>query len=59
MKYDYNKYVALDIYTFLFRTAFGDTKEEIDFRVRQGSNGVVKKVLNYINDKYLKENEDE
>ena len=47
--------VALDIYTFLFRTAFGSTKEEVEFRINQGSHGVVEKVLTYIENKYLKE----
>lgn len=49
------KWVARDIYTYLYRVAFGNTKEEIDFRVSQGSNGVVNKVLDYIYNTYLKE----
>ena len=45
--------VALDIYTFLFRTYYGTDKKEIEYRFKYGSNGVVDKVLNYINNKYL------
>lgn len=52
----YNEYkVALDIWTYLYRLYYGTSKEEIDFRIRQGSNGVVNKVLDYIKDKYMKE----
>ena len=50
-----DKRVALDILTYLYRVYFGTTSEEIDFRVRYGSNGVVNKVIDYIEEKYLKE----
>ena len=49
------KRVAQDIYTYLYRAAFGNTKEEVDFRIGQGSKGVVNKVLDYIYNTYLKE----
>lgn len=49
--------VALDIYTFLFRTYYGTNKEEIKFRIDYGSNGVIDKVLNYISNKYLNKGE--
>ena len=45
--------VALDIYTYLFRTYYGTDKKEIEYRVKYGSNGVVDKVLNYIQNKYF------
>ena len=47
------EYVALDIYTYLFRTYYGTDKKEIEYRVKYGSNGVVDKVLNYIQHKYF------
>lgn len=50
-----NAAIAADIYNYLKATYYGTTQEEIDFRVNQGSNGVVNKVLNYIYNKYLKE----
>ena len=49
------KLIALDIYTYIYRVFFGKSKEEIEFRHNQGERGCVLKVLNYINDKYLKE----
>ena len=51
--------VALDIYTFLFRTYYGTDKEEINFRINYGSNGVIDKVLNYISNKYLDKGRDD
>lgn len=45
--------VALDIFTFLYRTYYGTDKEEVNFRINYGSNGAVNKVLNYISNKYL------
>ncbi len=51
--------VALDIYTFLFRTYYGTDKEEINFRIAYGSNGVIDKVLNYISNKYLDKGRDD
>lgn len=54
----YNEYkVALDIWTYLYRLYYGTSKEEIDFRVHWGSNGVVNKVLDYIKNKYMEEEE--
>lgn len=53
------QYEALDIYTFLFRAAYGTTPEEIDYRVQYGSNGVINKTLNYIKDKYMNTRNDE
>ena len=47
------EYVALDIYTYLFRTYYGTDKKEIEYRIKYGSNGVVDKVLNYIQHKYF------
>ena len=47
------EHVALDIYTYLFHNYYGTDKKEIEYRVKYGSNGVVNKVLNYINNKYL------
>ena len=54
-----DKRVALDILSYLYRAYFGTTEEEIDFRTRYGSNGVVNKVINYIEKKYLKDEENE
>ena len=54
-----SQYEALDIYTFLFRAAFGTAPEEIDYRVHNGSNGVINKTLNYIKNKYLNAEGDE
>lgn len=51
------EYVALDIYTYLFRTYYGTDKKEIEYRVEYGSNGVVDKVLNYIQHKYFERND--
>lgn len=50
--------VALDIYTFLYRTYYGTDKEEVNFRIDYGSNGAVNKVLNYISNKYLDKGSD-
>lgn len=47
------KLIALDIYTYLYRTYYGTSEEEQNFRARQGTNGVVNKVLDYIAQKYL------
>ena len=52
------EYTALDIYTYLFRAYYGTDQEEIEYRVRYGSNGVVNKVLNYISHKYLDKGSD-
>ena len=54
-----DKKVALDILTYLYRTYFGTTKDEVDFRIKYGANGVVNKVINYIEEKYLKDEENE
>ena len=51
------KYVALDIYTYLFRTYYGTDKEEVEYRVKYGSNGVVNKVLDYIQQKYFEKDD--
>ena len=51
------EHTALDIYTYLFRTYYGTDKEEIEYRVKYGSNGVVDKVLNYIKNKYFKKDD--
>lgn len=53
------EYTALDIYTYLFRTYYGTDPEEIDYRVKYGSNGAVNKVLNYIKDKYFKKDDND
>lgn len=53
-----SQYEALDIYTFLFRAAYGTTPEEIEYRVHNGSNGVINKTLNYIKDKYMNTKDD-
>ena len=50
--------IALDIYTFLYRTYYGTDKEEVNFRIDYGSNGAVNKVLNYISNKYLDKGRD-
>lgn len=47
--------IAIDIYTYMYRVFFGDSKEEIDYRVRFGSHGAATKVLNYIMKRYIKE----
>lgn len=52
-------FTALDIYTYIFRVFFGKSKEEINFRISQGERGCVSKVLNYINDKYLKKEDED
>ena len=52
------EYTALDIYTYLFRAYYGTDQEEIEYRVRYGSNGVVNKVLNYIKNKYFKKDDE-
>ena len=51
-------FIALDIYTYIYRVFFGRSKEEIKFRLEQGERGCVLKVLNYINDKYLEKEGD-
>ena len=51
--------IALDIYTYLYRTYFGTSKEEIKYRQDYGSNGVIMKVLDYINHKYIKDDVNE
>ena len=50
-------YVALDIYTHLFRTYYGTDKEEVEYRCRYGTNGVIDKVLAYIKSKYFEKGE--
>lgn len=49
--------IATDIYTYMYRVFFGDSKEEIDYRVRFGSNGAAEKVLRYILERYIEEEE--
>lgn len=49
--------IAIDIYTYMYRVFFGDSKEEIDYRVRFGSNGAAEKVLRYIFERYIEEEE--
>jgi len=49
--------IAIDIYTYMYRVFFGDSKEEIDYRVRFGSHGAAKKVLNYILERYIEKEE--
>ena len=51
------EYVALDIYTYLFRAYYGTDKEEVEYRIKYGSNGVVNKVLTYIQNKYFKKDD--
>ena len=51
------EYAALDIYTYLFRTYYGTDKEEVEHRIKYGSNGAVDKVLNYIQHKYFKKDD--
>ena len=45
--------VAVDIYTYIYRTFFGNSKEEVEYRMRYGSNGAATKVLEYINKTYI------
>lgn len=49
--------VAVDIYTYIYRTFFGNSKEEIEYRMRYGSNGAARKVLNYILERYIEGND--
>ena len=51
--------IALDIYTYLYRTYFGKSKEEIKYRTDYGANGAIMKVLDYINHKYIKDDVNE
>lgn len=55
---DNEQRVAIDIYTYLYRTYYGTTKEEINYRVKYGSNGAVSKVLKYIAQKYITRDEE-
>ena len=49
--------VALDIYTFLYRSYYGKSPEEITERIKYGSNGAIDKVLLYIQDTYFNTND--
>jgi hypothetical protein len=49
--------VALDIYTYLYRTYFGTDSDEQKFRIKYGSNGVIYKVLDYIQKTYFKKDD--
>lgn len=50
--------VAVDIYTYIYRTFFGNSKEEVEYRMRYGSNGAATKVLEYINERYINREEE-
>ena len=43
--------ILVDIYQFAYKTFFGTDREEVLFRVNQGSNGAERKVLEYIKNK--------
>lgn len=49
--------VAVDIYSYMYRVFFGNSKEEVNYRMCFGSNGATKKVLNYILERYIEKEE--
>lgn len=50
-----SKSTAFDIYMYIDRVFNSKEKEYIDFRFKQGKKGCLRKIFNYIEDKYLNE----
>lgn len=48
---DKTQQILTDIYQFAYKTFFGADREEVLFRISQGSNGTERKVLEYIKNK--------